>query len=111
MVSTIVIIASILIASNHLASNDFVWFAYHNDTGLNVDPDTLRDTPSQRFYICCIGLLMCLFSFSGYEGGAHMAEETTNASISAPRGIILTCIANALTGFTYILGLLYASGC
>lgn len=50
---------------------------------------------------------MSLFSFSGYEAGAHMAEETTNASKSAPYGILFTCIATALTGFTYILGLLY----
>ena len=40
-----------------------------------------------------------------------MAEETTNASSSAPKGIIMTCVATALTGFTFLLGLLYASGC
>ena len=60
-------------------------------------------------YVALVGLLMSLFSLSGYEGGAHMAEETTNASISAPKGIILTCIATATTGLTHILGLLYAS--
>lgn len=59
-------------------------------------------------YVSCIGLLMCLFSFSGYEGGAHMAEETKNASASAPRGIILTCVVTAVTGFIYIAGLLFA---
>lgn len=37
-----------------------------------------------------------------------MAEETKNAAASAPRGIVLTCIATALTGLVYILGLLYA---
>jgi amino acid transporter len=52
---------------------------------------------------------MSLFSFSGYEAGAHMAEETTKASTSAPRGIIYTCIATAFTGFVYILGMLYAA--
>jgi len=51
---------------------------------------------------------MCLFSFSGYEGGAHMAEETKNAAESAPRGIVLTCIATTFTGLVYITGLLYA---
>jgi amino acid transporter len=55
-----------------------------------------------------MGLLMSLYSFSGYEGGAHMAEETTNASASAPKGIVYTCICAALVGFAYILGLLYA---
>lgn len=60
------------------------------------------------FYVCVIGILMTLFSFSGYEAGAHMAEETRNASKSAPMGVVYTCIATTLTGFAYILGLLYA---
>jgi len=60
------------------------------------------------FYVSCIGLLLCLFSFAGYEGGAHMAEETKNASSSAPKGIILTCIVTGITGLVYIAGLLYA---
>lgn len=60
------------------------------------------------FYVSCIGLLMCLFSFAGYEGGAHMAEETKNASSSAPKGIILTCVVTGITGLVYIAGLLYA---
>lgn len=51
---------------------------------------------------------MSLFSFSGYEGGAHMAEETKNASASAPKGLVLTCIVTAITGLVYIAGLLYA---
>ncbi len=37
-----------------------------------------------------------------------MAEETINASASAPKGIILTCIMTGITGLLYILGLLYA---
>jgi len=59
-------------------------------------------------YVSSIGLLMCLYSFAGYEGGAHMAEETKNASSSAPKGIVLTCIVTAITGLVYIAGLLYA---
>ena len=37
-----------------------------------------------------------------------MAEETTNASMSAPRGIFMTCVMTGITGFVYFLGLLYA---
>jgi amino acid transporter len=37
-----------------------------------------------------------------------MAEETKNASSSAPKGIVLTCIVTAITGLVYIAGLLYA---
>ena len=37
-----------------------------------------------------------------------MAEETKNASSSAPKGIVLTTIATAITGLIYLVGLLYA---
>jgi len=90
-------VTAILVASPRLSSSEFVWTKFNNSTGMpNVG------------YVCCIGLLMCLFSFSGYEGGAHMAEETRNASSSAPKGIVYTCIASAVTGIIYITGLLYA---
>lgn len=86
-----------MIASPKLSSSEFVFTSWNNETGM---PNT--------FYVSCIGLLMCLFSFSGYEGGAHMAEETKNASKSAPMGIVYTCLASAFTGIVYIVGLLYA---
>lgn len=94
--STIVIVVTILAATPVRSTSEFVWTSGYNSTGMD-----------SQLYICLIGLLMSLFSFSGYEAGAHMAEETTNASTSAPWGIVFTCIATALTGFTYILGLLY----
>jgi amino acid transporter len=86
-----------MLASPALSSSEFVWTKFNNETNI---PSTA--------YVACIGLLMCLFSFAGYEGGAHMAEETKNASASAPRGIILTCIVTGVTGLLYITGLLYA---
>jgi len=97
LASTVVIILTIVIASPQLSSASFVFGNYNNETGIE-----------SRFYVSCIGLLMCLFSFSGYEGGAHMAEETHNAAASAPRGLIYTCLVTAGTGFVYITGLLFA---
>ncbi|TNV80914.1 hypothetical protein FGO68_gene5046 [Halteria grandinella] len=97
LLSTVVITATLLLVSPTLSTPSFVFTHYNNDTGM---PSVL--------YVSCIGLLMCLFSFSGYEGGAHMAEETKNASESAPRGIILTCLVTGVTGFVYICGLLFA---
>lgn len=97
MLSTVVIIPTIIIMSSSLSSREFVWTNYNNETGM--------DSP---LYVSMVGLLMSIFSFSGYEGGAHMAEETTNAAASAPKGIINTCLMTALTGFIFLVGLLYA---
>lgn len=96
LLSSFIVVIVLLIVSSKLSSNDFVWRTYNDGSNL----------PSVG-YTCCIGLLMCLFSFSGYEGGAHMAEETKNATTSAPRGIVYTCVASAVAGLIYICGLLY----
>lgn len=88
----------LLVAAPERSSSEFVWTYYNNLTGWD----------GSQIYVIFIGLLFSLFSFSGYEAGAHMAEETTHASKSAPFGIFYTCIATMLTGFCYLLGLLYA---
>ena len=35
-----------------------------------------------------VGLLNACYGFSGYEAGGHLAEETTDASENAPKGIL-----------------------
>jgi amino acid transporter len=62
------------------------------------------------------GLLVpnCLFTISshactGYEASAHMAEETSSSSTSAPKGIINTCWATGWGGLALILALLFAT--
>ena len=79
---------------------NWVWTTSYNSTGID----------EKNFgYVCLIGLLSALFAFSGYEAAGHMAEETTNSSRSAAFGLYGTCILVAATGFTYILGMLYAT--
>ena len=98
MVSTLVIVGTLFIATPIRSTSEFVWQSTYNTTGM-----------SSMVYVSLIGLLMSLFSFSGYEAGAHMSEETTDAQTSAPWSIVHTTMAAAVTGFVYLLGLLYAA--
>ncbi|CAF4007446.1 unnamed protein product [Rotaria sp. Silwood2] len=88
-------------------------------TARNVFTSTYNGTGFSFPYVCLIGILSTLFSFSGYEAGAHLAEETRGASragkkmidsscFQAPKGIVSTCICSAITGFAYLLALLFA---
>ncbi|CAF4847589.1 unnamed protein product [Rotaria sp. Silwood1] len=77
-------------------------------TAHNVFTSTYNGTGFPFPYVCFIGILSTLFSFSGYEAGAHLAEETRDASRAAPKGIVGTCICSAITGFAYLLALLFA---
>jgi len=99
--ATIIIVVTILVTcsrQHHLASPDQVFFQTYNGTGF-----------SSMGYVTLIGLLSALYSFSGYEAGGHMAEETRGAYKSAPMGILWTCVTSAIVGFIYWLGLLFAS--
>lgn len=60
-------------------------------------------------YVVLIGLLTSLYGMSGYEAGSQTSEETTNARVSAPRGIVWGVIAGIITGLAFFLGLLYSA--
>ena len=102
MLSVVFITAIIVLASPQLSDHDFVFTTYNNGTGF---PDNGGWSIT---YISLVGVLMSLYGLSGYESGATMSEETSNASIAAPRGMVEAVIASAVTGMVFILGLLYA---
>lgn len=60
------------------------------------------------YYVLIIGLLTTLYGMSGYEAASQVSEETQNAQVSAPKGIVNGVVAAILTGFAFFVGLLYA---
>ncbi|CAF3610081.1 unnamed protein product [Rotaria sp. Silwood1] len=64
-------------------------------TAHNVFTSTYNGTGFPFPYVCFIA-------------GAHLAEETRDASRAAPKGIVGTCICSAITDFAYLLALLFA---
>ena len=54
---------------------------------------------SAAFYVFLIGLLNAQYTFTGYDASAHVSEETTNARISAPRGIVDSVWVSLIFGF------------
>ena len=45
---------------------------------------------------------------SGFDAGAYMTEETRNAAVAGPIGIILSIGASAILGWFLTLGLLFS---
>lgn len=45
------------------------------------------------------GLLLTIYTLTGYDASAHTAEETRQASVNVPRGILLAVLWSALFGF------------
>lgn len=86
-------------ATVSMATAAQVFGEWYNDTGFD-------DAPG---YVVWIGALFVSFCLTGYEAAGHMSEETAGADTSGPSSMINTVILSALTGFLYLLGLLFAT--
>ncbi|KAF7296203.1 Amino acid permease [Mycena chlorophos] len=59
-------------------------------------------------YVVVIGILMSQYTITGFDASAHMTEETKNAAMSGPIGIIMAIGVSAVLGWFLILGLLFS---
>ncbi|PIM65746.1 amino acid permease, partial [Streptomyces sp. JV178] len=59
-------------------------------------------------YAAVLGLLLAQYTFCGYDASAHLSEETTDAQVSASRGIIHAIGWSWLAGFVLLAGLTFA---
>jgi amino acid transporter len=92
-----VIVGALTIAPAHHQSASFVFTHFHNDTGF-----------SNPLYVALVGSLLAGYTFCGYDASAHLAEETTDAQTSAPRGIVRSIWVSWAAGFVLLAGLLFA---
>lgn len=74
----------------------FVFGDYENATGW-----------TSNGYVILIALLQAQYTLTGYDASAHMTEETRNAQIAGPVGMILAILVSAVTGFIFIIGFLF----
>ncbi|KAJ3670848.1 hypothetical protein LUZ60_008274 [Juncus effusus] len=99
MLGVFVLMIVIPTVATERASAKFVFthFNTENDAGITSKP-----------YIFLIGLLMSQYTLSGYDASAHMTEETKNADINGPKGIISSIGVSIIAGWGYILGITFA---
>jgi amino acid transporter len=55
-------------------------------------------------YVFLVGLLNAQYTFTGYDASAHVSEETINARISAPKGIVTSIWVSMIAGFILLAG-------
>jgi len=51
------------------------------------------------FYIFLVGLLNAQYTFTGYDASAHVTEETVQANIAGPKGIVDSIWVSLIFGF------------
>lgn len=92
-----IIVGTLTLAPAKHQSAGFVFTHFHNDTGF-----------SSPLYVACIGALLAGYTFCGYDASAHVAEETKDAQVSAPKGMVRSIWVSWVAGFILIAGLLSA---
>lgn len=59
-------------------------------------------------YVFLLGLLLAKYTFIGYDASAHMTEETRDAAVTAPRGIVMSIVVSLIAGWILLLGVTFA---
>ncbi|MFE2424608.1 amino acid permease [Streptomyces hokutonensis] len=90
------IVGALTLSSASHQSPSFL-VSFHNESGLG---STLQ--------VVLVGSLVAGYTFCGYDASAHIAEETTDAQVSAPRGIVRSIWVSWVAGFVLLAGMLLA---
>ncbi|MFJ3779810.1 amino acid permease [Streptomyces sp. NPDC090075] len=92
----VLIVGALMLSSAPHQSPSFL-LTFHNESGI-----------SSTLQVVLVGSLVAGYTFCGYDASAHIAEETTNAQISAPQGIVHAITASWVGGFILLAGMLLA---
>ncbi|MCG7202353.1 amino acid permease [Streptomyces arenae] len=84
----------LLLAPAQHQSAQFVFTHFNNGTGWH-----------NGLYVAALGLLMPQYTFCGYDASAHLSEETAQAQISAPQGMVRAIYLSLICGFVLLYGL------
>ncbi|MDJ0342048.1 amino acid permease [Streptomyces sp. H10-C2] len=96
LIGMVVIVSSLTVIPAHHQSASFVTH-FANNTGF-----------SNGVYGGMLGLLVTSWTFTGFDGSFHMSEETVQATVNAPKGIMRSITYSAVIGLMLMLALVYA---
>ena len=82
------------------------WTLFHFENQLGFTTTIL----SSGVYAFFIGLLMAQYTLTGYDASAHVAEETMNASVEAPKGIVRSVWVSVVAGWLLLMALTWCIG-
>jgi amino acid transporter len=54
-------------------------------------------------WVFALGLLLPIYTITGYDASAHTAEETRNAALAVPRGIISSILWSGIFGYLFLI--------
>jgi amino acid transporter len=105
LVIAVLLTASLLIFSPvPLDFSRLVTFTnYTGDAGGGVWPEN-----SNAFLAGLVGLLLVIYTITGYDASAHTSEETKDAAKNAPRGMWRSVVVSVLFGYVMVCSFVLA---
>jgi len=93
VIGVLIIVGVLFIVPKQHQSLSFVFTGFVNNTGFG-----------NTIYVFLIGLLLAQYTFTGYDASAHMTEETNNAAVAGPRGIVWSIVVSLFAGWLLLIG-------
>ncbi len=93
LIGVAIIFVVLFFVPAHHQSVSFIFTNFVNNTGFG-----------NSYYVFLIGLLLAQYTFTGYDASAHMTEETHNAAVAGPRGIVWSIIVSLIAGWILLIG-------
>jgi amino acid permease (GABA permease) len=97
ILGVLVIVGVLAFAPAKHQSASFVFTHFVNNTGWH-----------STLYVLLLGLLLAQYTFTGYDASAHMTEETRDAAVAGPRGIVTSILVSLIAGWILLIGVTFA---
>lgn len=78
-------------------------WTFTNYSGLPEGAEVWPQTNS-LFFLFALGLLLPIYTITGYDASAHTSEETRQAALSVPKGMVASVVWSALFGWFMLCG-------
>jgi amino acid transporter len=94
--SVVIAIVCLIAAESWDFSRLFTFTNYSGDPGGNVWP------PVSNLWVFLLGLLMPIYTITGYDASAHTSEETLKAARSVPRAMVMSVVWSTIFGYLFL---------
>ena len=106
VIGTVIVLGILIFIPDNHQSASFVFTEKINNSGF---ADGAISGGTYWFLVLPVGFLLTMYTITGYDASAHVAEETVGAEQAAAKGIWQSVALSALIGWFLLLAFLFAA--
>lgn len=102
-ISLLLTVALFVVAKHIDFSRLWTFTNYSGPAGADIWPKT-----DNLLYLFLLSILLPAYTVTGFDASAHTAEETTNAALNVPRGMVRAVLWSGLFGWIMLVAIVVA---